>query len=198
MVAHALTIREVEGGFPHSEIPGSKLVRSSPRLIAAYHVLHRLSAPRHPPNALIALDRSHDRCPHLSTRTSVRKDHACRHARTNAPLRGCELVSGRCRYPASPNMASLHDVKHPRKQPQQGAKARVKLFALHLRQRQTIQNSWWSRTGSNRRPHACKARALPTELRPQREYATRWQAAPDHGGPGTTRTSDLTLIRGAL
>ncbi len=56
-------IRKVEGGFPHSEIPGSKLVRSSPRLIAAYHVLHRLSAPRHPPNALKALDRSRDRCP---------------------------------------------------------------------------------------------------------------------------------------
>ena len=26
---------------------------------------------------------------------------------------------------------------------------------------------WWSRTGSNRRPPACKAGALPTELRPQ-------------------------------
>ena len=30
------------GGLPHSEIHGSKLVRSSPWLIAAYHVLHRL------------------------------------------------------------------------------------------------------------------------------------------------------------
>src|ERR1700760_3691358 len=59
----AAAIRKVEGGFPHSEIPGSKLVRSSPRLIAAYHVLHRLSAPRDPPNALKALDRSRDRCP---------------------------------------------------------------------------------------------------------------------------------------
>lgn len=56
-----------EGGFPHSEILGSKLVRSSPRLIAAYHVLHRLSAPRHPPDALKALDRSHDRCPARAT-----------------------------------------------------------------------------------------------------------------------------------
>ncbi len=27
--------------------------------------------------------------------------------------------------------------------------------------------SWWSQTGSNRRPHACKARALPTELWPR-------------------------------
>jgi hypothetical protein len=26
---------------------------------------------------------------------------------------------------------------------------------------------WWSQTGSNRRPHACKARALPAELWPQ-------------------------------
>ena len=44
------------GGFPHSEIRGSKLTRSSPRLIAACHVLHRLSMPRHPPNALMMLD----------------------------------------------------------------------------------------------------------------------------------------------
>jgi hypothetical protein len=29
-------------GFPHSEITGSKFVRNSPELIAAYHVLHRL------------------------------------------------------------------------------------------------------------------------------------------------------------
>ena len=50
------------GGFPHSEILGSKLVRSSPRLIAAYHVFHRLYAPRHPPNALKTLDLSHFQC----------------------------------------------------------------------------------------------------------------------------------------
>ena len=31
-----------QSGFPHSEIPGSKPVCGSPRLIAAYHVLHRL------------------------------------------------------------------------------------------------------------------------------------------------------------
>ena len=39
-------------GFPHSEIPGSKLVCSSPGLIAAYRVLHRLLAPRHSPSTL--------------------------------------------------------------------------------------------------------------------------------------------------
>src|SRR5215467_13949989 len=42
-------------GFPHSEIPGSKPVCGSPRLIAAYHVLHRLLLPRHPPCALSSL-----------------------------------------------------------------------------------------------------------------------------------------------
>src|SRR5205085_4823352 len=45
-------------GFPHSEIPGSKLVCSSPRLIAAYRVLHRLLAPRHSPYALSSLTTS--------------------------------------------------------------------------------------------------------------------------------------------
>jgi hypothetical protein len=42
-------------GFPHSDIPGSRPVCDFPRLIAAYHVLHRLLAPRHPPYALSSL-----------------------------------------------------------------------------------------------------------------------------------------------
>ena len=43
------------GGFPHSDISGSKLARSSPKHFAACHVLHRLLAPRHPPHALCSL-----------------------------------------------------------------------------------------------------------------------------------------------
>ena len=43
-------------GLPHSEIPGSQVVCTSPRLIAAYHVLLRFPEPRHPPYALILLD----------------------------------------------------------------------------------------------------------------------------------------------
>ena len=39
-------------GLSHSEIPGSKFICNSPGLIAAYHVLHRLREPRHPPCAL--------------------------------------------------------------------------------------------------------------------------------------------------
>jgi hypothetical protein len=45
----------LRGGLPHSEIPGSKPARGSSGLFAACHVLHRLLAPRHPPDALHSL-----------------------------------------------------------------------------------------------------------------------------------------------
>ena len=49
------------GGLPHSEISGSKPVCGSPELFAAYHVLHRLLAPRHSPYALSSLTiRTHE------------------------------------------------------------------------------------------------------------------------------------------
>ena len=41
--------------MPHSEIPGSQPARGFPGLFAACHVLHRLLAPRHPPDALAFL-----------------------------------------------------------------------------------------------------------------------------------------------
>ena len=43
------------GGLPHSEISGSTPACGSPKLIAACHVLHRRSKPRHPPSALSSL-----------------------------------------------------------------------------------------------------------------------------------------------
>ena len=43
------------GGFPHSEISGSTDICSSPKLIAACHVLLRLLMPRHSPCALFSL-----------------------------------------------------------------------------------------------------------------------------------------------
>ena len=53
----------------------------------------------------------------------------------------------------------------------------------------------WSGRGSNPRPRACKARALPTELPPQEPCPStpiasrRWQAASSHGG----NKSDVSL-----
>ncbi len=59
-LSNILIIRDnnmkLSGGLPHSEIHGSKLILSSPWLIAEYHVFHRLLLPRHSPNALLALD----------------------------------------------------------------------------------------------------------------------------------------------
>ena len=56
-------------GFPHSEIPGSMPMCGSPRLIAACHVLHRLSMPRHSPCALISLT--------SSKQSPFRSEHPC-------------------------------------------------------------------------------------------------------------------------
>src|SRR5213076_354925 len=58
------------GGLPHSEIPGSTIARISPGLFAACHVLHRLSVPRHPPDALTL---------RLSATPSGKKPLATRH-----------------------------------------------------------------------------------------------------------------------
>src|SRR5882672_1959981 len=58
--------------------------------------------------------------------------------------------------------------------------------------------AWWSQTGSNRRPHACKARALPAELWP-RNQKTNAAGSPSrssrlpHGPP-----SPFGLRRGSL
>ena len=45
----------LQEGLPHSDISGSQLVVSSPKLFADYHVLLRLLPPRHPPFALLYL-----------------------------------------------------------------------------------------------------------------------------------------------
>ncbi len=46
---------------------------------------------------------------------------------------------------------------------------------------------WWRMTGSNRRPPACKAGALPAELIPRED-----------GGSGWSRTNDPRLIKTVL
>ena len=42
-------------GFPIQKSPDQSLFSSSPKLIAAFHVFHRLLTPRHPPSALSSL-----------------------------------------------------------------------------------------------------------------------------------------------
>jgi hypothetical protein len=69
----------------------------------------------------------------------------------------------------------LHDVRHHARRPKANACGFVfsRTSAKHsfncialIAQRQMNDAVWWSQTGSNRRPPACKAGALPTELWP--------------------------------
>jgi hypothetical protein len=70
------------GGLPHSDIFGSKLVCSSPKLFAACHVLHRLLAPRHSPYTLSSLTIRNSKltltnCLHVSWSATVPCNTAC-------------------------------------------------------------------------------------------------------------------------
>ena len=191
-----LGVPVIEGGFPHSEISGSKPIRGSPKLIAAYHVLHRLLAPRHPPNALKTLDRSHRRCAPLGRgfRSLAGPDLEWDRRLLKRPASHW-FDDGCGQHPPVTNNQSQPVVARPipRKDPQKieqcpysqcqiatrfppGGPASLenakRKFADKTRAQNhlssTRQGKWWSQTGSNRRPHACKARALPTELWPQR------------------------------
>ena len=259
----------VEGGFPHSEIHGSMPVRGSPWLIAAYHVLHRLSAPRHPPDTLITLDRSHYRCPsrdspsrqprrhrrsdivtddagqdlcfrtcpgweavkashHLAPR-HPRRTGAASHDASPTPVNprggvdppGSVRPTGcACRASRSRSAGHIHSSRcritrlgkarrcanrRSRWRISEGGRGRCQGRRLRCRRWVRSEPSrlasppkrWWSKTGSNRRPHACKARALPTELLPREGEKLKGSAVLT-GGPGKTRTSDLTLIKRAL
>jgi len=111
---------------------------------------------------------AHERARQCRSPSCVSNDGAYAHGRTlnsrchrtaGARERDSELVS-----PTSPNATSWR----------QPSEARVWNSPVLLRQgfgghptRAIASEGWWSRTGSNRRPEACKATALPTELRPQ-------------------------------
>src|SRR5438445_1507690 len=82
------------GGLPHSEIPGSTIARISPGLIAACHALHRLSVPRHPPDALKTLD----------------PGYGVSHIRQNPPLTGTKTT---------PRATLLHEDTLPHKADEQ-------------------------------------------------------------------------------
>ena len=84
------------GGLPHSEIPGSTIARISPGLFAACHVLHRLSVPRHPPDALLML-----LTPHPTANIARLRAHCARSA---------ERCPGASRGPSSATFLSIQKI----------------------------------------------------------------------------------------
>jgi hypothetical protein len=181
-------------GFPHSEIIGSKLIRSSPTLIAAYYVLHRLCTPRHPLDALKTLDRSHYQCPQCQRHQPLLKANVsivgivnCHRIAAATLIGQIKLTRIHAAYLFLPGVRvkrnrrpSLYNVERSANQAFAGLRSAnfVSLlshtyvpFGDRHSRRPPGQNSipnkvWWSLTGSNRRHPACKAGALPAELRP--------------------------------
>ena len=91
---------------------------------------------------------------------------------TIALLPPAAFPEGNCRKRSRSTAAKnpFHAVKDPQKY--QTNNARIKTQS-------TPAKAWWSRSGSNRRPPACKAGALPTELRPR----VRWSDPRCHDEP---------------
>ena len=190
-------------GFPHSEIRGSKGALPSPRLIAECHVLHRLSMPRHSPNALNALENrpcaganplpqnTNDSASITVAPTASRIKHTRRNRRrrmdalpdrppkTNRTTRLEAKTDSQSQRPITKNgdqtrRPRLHAPLEPEGSLRSPDTAPTPPAATEQPQR------WWSRSDSNRRPSACKADALPTELRPRTHPA----APHGSGGPG--------------
>ena len=77
----------LRGGLPHSEIHGSQPARGSPWLIATCYVLHRLSVPRHPPDALQTLDPRQRYAPRAGTSPNAHHTSPPQDALTLEPVR---------------------------------------------------------------------------------------------------------------
>ena len=186
--------------FPDSEICGSKSARLSPQLIAACYVLHRLCAPRHPPDALaLTLDRSAfvpcpERRPALrgALARAPQDDAQTRNGHLRSVLSVVLEISRLCIRQIPPFTISENRIRNT-------GIGTIQVFSAFQsvcfrRSRISVlipvfclpRSDWWSRSGSNRRPQACKARALPTELRPLQK--------PEHGVQGSDSVRSDTCI----
>ena len=155
-------IRLGMAGFPIRTSPGRGLFDSYPRLIAAFHVLHRLLAPRHPPYALSSLTTLlivDDQPPGSeprgdALRMSPRGDTCSVMLSPLVPLFSCQRAWRPVRGGAGCVLACEGCACSRRPSPTSRLVGR------------SLGGGWWRRAGSNRQPPACKAGALPVELRP--------------------------------
>jgi hypothetical protein len=143
--------------LPHSEICGSKVAHTSPQLIAACHVLHRLCMPRHPPNALTSRLKIH------TTNDST--------ARLKCSLFVSRASASITRSHMAYSSGELHDTRlrhrfqktHSQCQRRSTARAPATGIAAPARVQQTVclileadlaqrrgGRIWWSLSGSNR------------------------------------------------
>jgi hypothetical protein len=184
--------QEPSTGFPHSDIHGSKPIPGSPWLFAGYHVLHRLLLPRHPPNALLALDLVRKEHDHLWSHLPSQHAYFPRHARLvranvsfgqctrlgtispfSAPLAAQtphEAPAGSTRWPGAPplqdtgdtDVFSLHDVNLSLPSARIGQPNHPQDGLLIRSFPRPRGRQWWVEMDSNHRPHAYQACALTT------------------------------------
>ena len=180
-----------KGGFPHSDIRGSTIARISPRLFAACHVLHRLLAPRHPPNALISLHihttaRAQGQItPHTNNSGSSASHHI------NAQTNTLTLVM-RHNTPIHLHHEKEQHLK-PTLQPHIRATAQGKIGFSGSQESSSpanLNHPPWRRSDSNRRPPACKAGALPLSYAPSGETRSLQ--------PVTTKTTQASVTSAQL
>ena len=183
-----------KGGFPHSEMSGSKGARASPDLIAACHVLLRLSMPRHPSGALIRLidtqrtscaatSRQPDGPPDTSQRQGlVTRCHTMFFIQVGPKSAGDagQTLPSRCQSP--PTHAGGGETCSQRSLPRQPGCAGCEPVPKNRR------------AGGARRSRTDDLMLAKHALY-QLSYGPALASA---GRPGQIRTADLTLIRGAL
>ena len=174
-------------GFPHSDIHGSQPAFGYPWLFVDRYVLHRLPVPRHPPCALLSLT---FRYAFLSYRLQSCSNHfwvllVCKIIVVTLffSLSLCFFFIQFSRF--SPQVSLLHIyciglstvttelVGSNGLEPSTSRLSGVRSNHLSYEPISVAgsfpigQTFWWRRTESNCRPPACKAGALPAELRPR-------------------------------
>ncbi len=89
-------------GLSHSEIRGSRVICTYPRLIAAYRVLLRLREPRHPPCALF--------CLYLFEAHAIRRAHILSAPLFRPQLCGPALTFYKVRFVSCANMSKIFQI----------------------------------------------------------------------------------------
>ena len=194
----------MRAGFPHSDIVGSKLYCQLP------HAFRRLTRPSSPVIAKASTTCTYSLDPiTLSSlpRTASYRQLVC--APTESTVGSMQSQPYRwllaCRLPAIQPSSILLKSTNP---------VRGQAWKLHKLPGLTSHKcGWWRMTGSNRRPPACKAGALPAELIPRHTGKTTPRNKPPRrsvpschlaafgryaGGSGWNRTNDPRLIKTML
>ena len=204
--------------MPHSEIRGSTGARPSPRLFAACHVLHRLSVPRHSPDALVielahaqpqarrrrAWQRTDDRGQRTEALApDLLVEPACRCICRSSSDRcfGCQGISLR----SAGNHVSRRLFAYPCPGPAKTERPGLLHGhdSLHDFREQTTENRDQTSRSIVPRSRSRTRRSRRQRTRPRRTGSRLLSSvvcplSSEPGGPGPTRTADLTLIRRAL